>query len=713
MHLNYPKNVGFDVELVRTTIQTPHWSTMFYKPVKCIILEILLIKYSFAFDLFQFHAKFSPQCISIFSDFISDLDLFEEFEFWEETNTGNALIIQTDTEQNPLNLTVLLGLKHVQSELCVLLYNPVYDVPYQLLRLYNNGFYQKILSIPTSAKFQVLVAPDSDILSDWYAYLGRARTDFDSIFPKTFLLPVKRHVDTVDNHVAYLCILCRIPFSKLGNLRTVVVLKFFQDLIQAEQRHAYTAVKSPELDKLKKPEDKYIHPTTIQTAISFITQLLQESKHSVGLHQLPAVLALANFSFPQWVSYLLIEGVIQTTNVSSPQVSYPVHPLTLPQLESQDLVNPPSDASLIIIRKNEHNFLTCHGTRSMIKYALYLTPFDAWIWTISLVTLITSSLVIYLLQCDDQNDTVTSLVIQLLAIFLEQSSEPGTFLRTGISKKIIFMLWCIVCIVLGTGHRAIFTTDMITPPEITLPYAQFRDLYEHNFTFAGAVSPDGEAHWIKHGEILDFVQSDVIVEFEFLKKSGIQELVNLSRRILSKSGRNNRYTYFRAVSFTDPVHFKNLLARCDGRIAYIDLRERIDRILPYLNEAMSKVGSEVKFGKGGAALWTSYTGWTWLRGAREGQSRLAEGLRDRLQILISAGIYSFWENLFDRFKGRELFDRFDDVVQKKSSREVGLTMGANVQSAFILWAVCSGFSGLVWIWEIVGFLFNRKAKQIG
>lgn len=216
---------------------------MFYKPVKCIILEILLIKYSFAFDLFQFHAKFSPQCISIFSDFISDLDLFEEFEFWEETNTGNALIIQTDTEQNPLNLTVLLGLKHVQSELCVLLYNPVYDVPYQLLRLYNNGFYQKILSIPTSAKFQVLVAPDSDILSDWYAYLGRARTDFDSIFPKTFLLPVKRHVDTVDNHVAYLCILCRIPFSKLGNLRTVVVLKFFQDLIQAEQRHAYTAVK--------------------------------------------------------------------------------------------------------------------------------------------------------------------------------------------------------------------------------------------------------------------------------------------------------------------------------------------------------------------------------------------------------------------------------------------------------------------------------------
>lgn len=105
-----------------------------------------------------------------------------------------------------------------------------------------------------------------------------------------------------------------------------------------------------------------------------------------------------------------------------------------------------------------------------------------------------------------------------------------------------------------------------------------------------------------------------------------------------------------------PEHFVNNLSTCE-KTAYLDTNERIDTILPYVNDVSGKTfikGEENGF-------LTTYRGFV-DKGIQN------NSFWEKLKIMISSGIYSYWKTWFknSKIKREKLFQYYANWTSPKS-----------------------------------------------
>ncbi|OXA44527.1 hypothetical protein Fcan01_20457 [Folsomia candida] len=349
------------------------------------------------------------------------------------------------------------------------------------------------------------------------------------------------------------------------------------------------------------------------------------------------------------------------------------------------------DSSIILVGEEAYKFLTCAGvTSARIGYGVYLSPADGWCWILMAASLIVTTVyVAFPMESENCPELYIRMLLSMIGALLERPIHRVPADILGI-KPLLCIIWIFTCMILGTGWKATYTTDTITPTKLVSPFETFKNVL--SFTLYSSVGM--EQHPFYDDPSIGTPIPELFFVFRDLLNSNVNWITELARNALAQTTLDG-FIHLKSLAYNHPAHFNGNLTRpsCTGKV-YVDHVQNIEAILPYAN----RIGANrsIKFVAGTDKLVTSWTGWSWMIVFDMSQTRK---LVEMQKMIVSSGIYSRWDALYKRFRPMKLFQHFDpDDDMDEGVEKTGL--GSNILSAMTIFVVLSSFCTILFCCEL-------------
>lgn len=384
------------------------------------------------------------------------------------------------------------------------------------------------------------------------------------------------------------------------------------------------------------------------------------------------------------MDYVIMEAIFHSANTTNFVPDIDVVVLNFVTLKSiKQYLSSDWHAMTTIVGQEEYSFLTCDGINLSLSYAFYASPFDIWSWTLIALIITFLTGIFLAVRCID-------IVFYIMVLSFVLTERPIEFLeRFWLQKhcklKFLLILWSLGGLLLSNFYKSFFTSEITLPIKATAIYREFKDL--ENFTIYAPIKQE-----ISFLSLYDSIEGVKMLPQFFevimtLLRSKVPEISEFANNILASYDESSHInTLLRPLSYHRPSHFWGNLTKenCKKR-AYIDTTENVKRVLEYVNEKKTTI-----FNKGTEHLRLNYIGWYFR--AVYMDTRLFKGIHEKLEIIISSGIYNYWKNLYDRFRSPKLFKDYEEngIIFEGGTG----VLSSNLLSAFVIYLGLS-FSALV------------------
>lgn len=543
--------------------------------------------------------------------------------------------------------------------------------------------------IPTSYKFLIVVVPRHKF-SQITKFLDRTQA---YAVLKIFAI---RNIPSYGASIHYFCIHC--PTHHKLVLRTTTKTswhKILARLVIMEQNSVSVNAKSELLGRLFVPKSYSIFGRvekswTSKTVEEYLRKEYQMDKFDSSYFT-RAKNALKIFTLPQLLDYILLEGAIWlnlssiNTDCSARQ-SYHIPRLgAITNFREAD-----GNMFIILVGAIEFNFVTCDGIQPLLSYKIYISPLDGACWGLTVTFLIVIASIVGNLRRSFHAFWI--IFIDLMGVLVEKSIQMSSLSRANVA---ILSLWIWSSLILTTGWKAVFTTEVITPIFPMSRFKSFPDLT--NFTFYFPI--EEEEFYFYENPGISYVVPYLVYILHTLRSSKAAGIANFSMQTL-QADRDTGYTRIFPLAYNHPEHFFGNLTKWNcKKVAYADTCDRINAILSYAIHKGKKSGA--RFAKGKDVLRTNPKGWMWLS---LGDSRRAENLIRRQQIFMSSGIYRYWEGLYGRFKRAKLFQDYDNDKMQENLKDKGLGTDSKIVSAMVILGMGCGICIMIFLIEVFCFV---------
>jgi len=406
----------------------------------------------------------------------------------------------------------------------------------------------------------------------------------------------------------------------------------------------------------------------------------------------------------EFLEYLLLEDVF--FNVESSSDSVEKKNLDFHREAVLFRYNDSHSGTIILSGSNSYSFLSCHGVNKPKSLYFYLTPYDLLSWLSILASFVGVHIIISLVA--GRLSVWTGLL--LLAILLESSVLCLKALASETKKspgvKIILATWVLLAIVITTGYKSSFTTEMTAPVEPSAPWSTITDLVDFDIFI-----PLDHSDWNRESYVQGVHFHEGTGPSLFFQD--IYDLISIARTyqgpskvlkshaevasyLLDSMIRKNNLMRLQYLMFEFPEDFVNNLSTCH-KVAYLDKEEHIDSVLEFLNDNTKSL----TFVKGRDRFFKTYWGW-------EGFPIRKNYVMIRLASLIEAGIQSYWDKWFKRSKPEKLFQHYANWTYPTVERVQKLDFDSKISTSFRIYFSCFGINLLAFLIEVL--LWKRSAR---
>ncbi|OXA36915.1 hypothetical protein Fcan01_28306 [Folsomia candida] len=253
--------------------------------------------------------------------------------------------------------------------------------------------------------------------------------------------------------------------------------------------------------------------------------------------------------------------------------------------------------------------------------------------------------------------------------------------------------------ILTSFYKNIFTVEVILPYKRSPPWVHIYDLQDEGFQFFIPVKPDVKQFydWYANGTPIDTFFSfefsaDTVFAAEY--KGDFPRFLGYKRfakTILASdpetgrgasSGDANMTRIWRDLHYKWPSHVYPNLSRCADKLAYLDKKENIKDIIPFLND--NSDGIFFMEGEDDDFLLTHYA-------IQIDQTPRRNFVLDRVKFLMVSGIYKWWEEWFSRTRPKKLFQYYANWTAPKVRALEKLDFTSRVATTLKIWGICCGF----------------------
>lgn len=433
---------------------------------------------------------------------------------------------------------------------------------FDLARLVNMGnhdarnklesFSWSFLRIPTSYRFLVAVVPKHEF------YPVKKFLDGTSAYAKIkiFLIQDFGSGETL----RYYCLYCpsnhKFVIKLTSNPNT---LRILTRLVEMEQKSLSDYAQSLELGRLIRSKNDLSSATfafkeTYGSPSGVEKYLMTE----YGLDKFtPEYFTLARnslkvFTLPQLLDFILLEdGFYQNSSIEMGRLPFK-RSYTIPQLASiSNFRESDGNIVLIVVGAIEYNFITCDGIEALLKYQIYISPLDGACWWLTVMFLI----VMAAITAGGHLKPFLTIIINLIGAFLEKPILMDGSELNWVNKT-IFCLWIWSSLILNTGWKSVFTTEVITPIFPTSQFKSFPDLI--NFTFYFPIDEEEFQFYDNPG--IGSVVPQLVLILQNLLSTKSPGISNFAKNTLQRDSVKG-YTRIRPLAYNHPEHFMGNLTK--------------------------------------------------------------------------------------------------------------------------------------------------------
>ncbi|OXA56230.1 hypothetical protein Fcan01_09872 [Folsomia candida] len=475
----------------------------------------------------------------------------------------------------------------------------------------------------------------------------------------------------------------------------------------------------------------YKQDSSVQDLGNIMDELKVKRIPSIGdTHRTFYIKTLSKSSFFEFLPIYLLRDEVQeldenkTSLYPTPRLLPEIHSgFTTPQYRTTfyaEFVDNFMFTSDTLMEKEYFNFITC-DVNWKSSYDFYIKPFSFHVWLSVLISLLATSAMFLLatMRTSRPKKSVFNILLTFSCFLLELDIQPKIARRKSADWKtpqLIIVFWAIVSLILSNAYVGIFTSDLIKPfePEMDTKFIEnligweifspiakdtkeqlwyflnpnnisrdIRDEYENNIEFWRLETKILLLLYYLHWQEEKFreLSPSLTNNKESSKLAQISKFVNSFFLQNNEDGISNA-KLLKPLSYRYPSQFFSNMTKKDcHKIAYVDLVQNIDSILIYAN---SRYPRHMKFVKGK----DKFEGVSYSFRTQASNDNL---LAWRLSVMLSSGIYHFWENLFANYAAntKQLFqyydERKDDVKSTVENDEaVALSLDSRVETAFLI-----------------------------
>ncbi|OXA60879.1 hypothetical protein Fcan01_04862 [Folsomia candida] len=380
---------------------------------------------------------------------------------------------------------------------------------------------------------------------------------------------------------------------------------------------------------------------------------------------------------------------------------------------------------IVFIGSQSYSFLSCYGIRKENSYKIFTDPFDKYTWIcIFIVILVFSSisgLIIWRIRACDYNGLLHfDVSIVTVAVILEISLTSNIKKVVPVQIEYVFWLWIFCSMILTSFYKNTFTVEVILPYKRSPSWAHIYDLQDQGFQLFLPVKPDVEQFydWYANGTPIDTFFSfefsaDTIAAADY--KGDFPRLLGYKRfadALLASdpetgrgasSGGKNMKRIWRDLHYKWPSHIYPNLSRCEDKLAYIDEKENIKNIIPFLNDNVD--GTVFMEGTDDDFLLTHYA-------IQIDQTPRRNFVLNRAKFLMVSGIYNWWEKWFIRTRPKKLFPYYANWTWPNIGALERLDFGSKFATTLRIWGVCCAICCVVRIMESLISCTTYKNNEV-
>lgn len=469
-------------------------------------------------------------------------------------------------------------------------------------------------------------------------------------------------------------------YEKLGTVSESIsyLNKYFWAMKQRKDKVASNIIQSPTLTSMR---ENYFNK--IVTFYEKVTQ------------------ATSPTTFDDFFDFWILEDVLKYRNKSDRGESYGIY--ALHQKQEVYFINPLNHPNVIVQGEVTFSFLSCHNVHRYSSTLSALTsPFDNVTWIVILLTF--TSLTILGDQRGSNSNMLLLRGLFSFGICVENSVlsayQSRLFGRQRYpTEKLVTGLFAILIgSILTNWYKTCFTKEMIVPAIYTSTWRTAFDV--RHFTIL--IPIDAVLQIPPVNNMKDRDQSSYMFYMFFGMQ--LQKLIGYEgqSKVFKEYSETAEAFYngtpdgkvgvikpaIKPVWYEDVAYFVNNMTICD-EVAYMDRAENVVTLLPFLNDnANGKV-----FLRGDVGFLSTLHGW-WSYPIRNSY------VWNRIKVMMSSGIYSYWENWFKTVKPIKLFHHYANWTYPKVDTVAKLDFSSKISTAFYICGICLVVSIFALVWEI-------------
>ncbi|OXA61711.1 hypothetical protein Fcan01_01352 [Folsomia candida] len=340
---------------------------------------------------------------------------------------------------------------------------------------------------------------------------------------------------------------------------------------------------------------------------------------------------------------------------------------------------------VIIVKKISKSFLSCYGSATVTFLEQYATPLDyiSWISCLTVFGMITTILWVFHPGYERIHEKYF-IVITLLAPLLDtyvpdykfsSKTDPQKCVHDDRGRitysvlKCLALAWLLFTIVLTTGYKSAFTSSILVPLKSS---ASWKQIYDVNWSKIYSLIAESVETLTAYNNgsglglfyyyfLLERTQGYAgqlkkLSQFQKLVETLWQDLIVIMG--MDKPNEHNEDPIFKPLSYRFPAHLLGNLSVCNEKVAYLDDSDNIREILKFMN---NNNGNREYF-KGGDDFLDEDFGFETAEFFDQSNFVVKQ-----MKILLSSGIYRYWENWYERNKPNKLFSSYYNLSTNSSA----------------------------------------------
>lgn len=421
----------------------------------------------------------------------------------------------------------------------------------------------------------------------------------------------------------------------------------------------------------------------------------------LDIHKIAISLSLAQF-FGFWIFQdVVLELVNNSVRLAPPNYR------TIHVFEAKDPVRAVENYYhyALPVYMTSFSFLSCHEVgRESFSFKMLFTSFHELVW----ISLALSVLAVAVLVRQLGETNFSGEMLIGIGIILENSVLLDHEVRyRQVRKHHIRIIILPLVLLLGTMttnvYKSSFTKELIVPNNPISPWRTVLDIVTFRFyiPIESIITSDNILRFEPAGilEYMFYVVLESVLDFRSncserassleLGYCKVAALLHDSLKLITPKMLSVNSTQLQPVRFNRIDDFIRKLSICN-QTAYLDVTENVDKVLPFLNDnADGRL-----YMKGEDGFLKSGYGWA-IQPVRN------SFVWTRLKVMMSSGMYSYWDAWYKRVKPVKTFQNFANWTYPRVDPVTRLKFNSKISAGFFVYGICIGVVLLVGCLEVM------------